>query len=315
MILLLVIAGLLAYIIFTLMFMWLFRDTYAGQQRLSLPTAEPTFTAAIPTATTLIVAENNAPATPTLPVPAPPIDSLPLLPPTNTPVAETIAPAPNTPTPAGPQIIAATGVNIRSGPGTNYAVLGQLSAGQSLPVVARNEAATWWQVPLPDGSFGWVSASVVKDNGPFKVPVAQAPPLPTPAEPPTATPAPLPQFQYEPTGWYAATNYGLTRFLGSISEANGNPVNGVSVEAQCADFKVISNPSGPVGWPPFYDSASDPPGFYDITLDTRPIACVWVLTVVDSPDGKTVTARMSDAIQVETTVDSSIVTANWRKNW
>jgi hypothetical protein len=210
-------------------------------------------------------------------------------------------------------------VNVREGPGTNYPVLGQLPPNQPLPVVGQNEAGTWWQVPLPNGGTGWVAASVVQADGPIDVPVVQAPP--PPAVPPTATPqpaptaAPQPQFQFVPSGWYADTNYGLTRFLGTITDANGTPVNGVSVEAQCGDFRVISNPSGPVGWPPFYDSGNDPPGFYDLTLDTRPIPCHWYLTVVESPDGKSVTARMSDAIEVETTVEESIITANWRKNW
>jgi len=92
-------------------------------------------------------------------------------------------------------------------------------------------------------------------------------------------------------------------------------VNGVRVEAQCGSFRIISNPSGPVGAGYFNESADWPPGFYDITLDTRPIPCKWFLTVVTSEDGQTATARLSQAIEVETTVDESIVTANWRKNW
>ncbi|RME98114.1 MAG: SH3 domain-containing protein [Chloroflexi bacterium] len=207
-------------------------------------------------------------------------------------------------------------MNVRQGPGTNYPVLGQLPPGQSLPVVGQNESGTWWQVPLPNGGRGWIADSVVQVSGPVDVPVVPAPPPPAP---PTATlpppEPPKPQFQYEPTGWYADTNYGLTRFLGTITDAGGAPVNGVSVEARCGDFSVISNPSGPVGWPPFYDSSGDPPGFWDLTLDTKPIPCKWVLTVVESPDGKTVTARMSDAIEVEVTTEESIITANWRKNW
>jgi hypothetical protein len=136
--------------------------------------------------------------------------------------------------------------------------------------------------------------------------VVAAPPPPAPPTPaPTPIP-PKPQYQYEPTGWFNDTNYGLTRFLGNITDAGGNPVNGVYVRAQCGDFSVISNPSGSTTWPP---------GFYDLTLDTRPIACQWLLTVVASDDQKTVKANLSEAVLVETTIDKSIVTANWRKNW
>lgn len=307
---LIIVAALLAYLSFTLMFTWLFEYS-AARPIPESPTPAPTFTAT-PTVTALVAMASatataipSATSTATVPAAA-----------SATPTAE-VSPSPlPTPTPSTPQLVAAAVVNIRGGPGTNYPVVGQLPLNQPLPVLGQNEAASWWQVPLPDGSRGWVAAAVVEVTGTTDVPVVATPPppvlpTPTPAPPPT----PLPQFQYEPTGWFADTNYGLTRFLGTISDASGAPVNGVSVEAQCGDFRVISNPSGPVGWPPFYNSASDPPGFYDITLDNRPIPCIWFLTVVDSPDGKTVTARLSDAIEVEITVDTSIVTANWRKNW
>ena len=53
-----------------------------------------------------------------------------------------------------------------------------------------------------------------------------------------------------------------------------------------------------------------------ITIDKRPIPCKWHLTVVSSSDGgRTVGARLSDAILVETTIDETIIVANWRKNW
>jgi hypothetical protein len=304
---LIIISSLLAYVIFTVMFSWLFQYT-TSQPLPDTPTIAPTFTpTAEPTAVVLV---NTATS------PPPPMTPTPISTETPSPVPPATATILPTATASPkPQISAATTVNIRSGPGTNYPVVGKLPPGQLLPIIGKNEAGTWWQVPLPDASTGWIAASVVNADGPFDIPVVSAPPPPVPPTPIPDTPSPAPQFQYEPTGWYGDTNYGLTRFLGSITDAAGNPVNGVSVEAQCGDFRIISNPSGPVGWPPFFDSAGDPPGFYDITLDTKPIPCAWFLTVVESPDGKGVTARLSDAIEVETTVDSSIVTANWRKNW
>jgi len=300
---LIVVLAVLAYLVFTLIFARILEYT-AARRVPATPTPAPTFT--ITATATPLMAAMLVTATP------PPAD---IVPPTASPTAA----ASSTPSPTPPpQISAARAVNVRSGPGTVYPVIGQLAPNQPLPVVGQNQGGSWWQVTLANGSPGWVAASVVVANGSWTMPVVAAPPppptaTPTPTPAPTATP--LPKFQYEPTGWFADTNYGLTRFLGSITDAGGNPVNGISIEAQCGSFRVISNPSGPVGWPPFYNSASDPPGFYDITLATHPIPCIWFLTVVESPDGKSVTARLSDAIRVETTVDASIVTANWRKNW
>jgi len=215
-----------------------------------------------------------------------------------------------------PQVVASTTVNVRAGPGTNYPVIGSLSPDEPVSVVGRNEAGTWWQVQLPGGSTGWVAASVVEATAVAGVPVAPAPPPPAPTAP-AVTPTPeRPRFQFEPTGWYGDTNYGLTRFLGNITDVNGNPVNGVFVEAQCGSYRIISNPSGPVAGSMRNDSADDPPGFYDITIDKKPIPCDWYLTVVSSADGgRTVSGRLSDAILVETTLDQTIIVANWRKNW
>jgi hypothetical protein len=82
----------------------------------------------------------------------------------------------------------------------------------------------------------------------------------------------------------------------------------VQVEAQCGDYRVVSRPSGPTsGWAA---------GFYDITLARYPIPCKWFLTVVTTDEsGKVATGKLSQTIEIEVTMDSSIVVANWRKNW
>jgi uncharacterized protein YraI len=221
-----------------------------------------------------------------------------------------------TPTPVIPQVVASITVNVRSGPGTNYPVIGSLSPGNSLLVTGQNEQGTWWQVQPVEGPIGWVAASVVEARDVEGIPIAQAPPpaAPTPVSKATVTPA-RPKYQFEPSGWYDDTNYGLTRFFGSITDVNGDPVNGVTVEAQCGTYRVISNPSGPVPAFDSHDSADDPPGFYDLTVATKPIPCKWLLTVIYTEDGQTVLAKLSETIEVEVTVDKSIIVANWRKNW
>lgn len=69
-------------------------------------------------------------------------------------------------------------VNIRSGPGTNYARLALLQAFQPIPVTGQSDNGQWLVV---QNEFiqGWVSLSVVDVSGPCaQLPVVAAPPLP-----------------------------------------------------------------------------------------------------------------------------------------
>lgn len=58
-------------------------------------------------------------------------------------------------------------VNVRSGPGTQYEIIGQLSEGDTVPVLARDSAATrWLNVALPAGDVtGWVAVFTVTLDG------------------------------------------------------------------------------------------------------------------------------------------------------
>jgi hypothetical protein len=85
-----------------------------------------------------------------------------------------------------PVVTASDNVNMRSGPGTNYDVVGTLAAGQSLEIVGRNADSSWWQVSAPDG-LCWIAGSVTTaSNVDDSIPVAEAPPAPLPTEPSTA---------------------------------------------------------------------------------------------------------------------------------
>lgn len=115
-----------------------------------------------------------------------------------TPVGATEAPV--TPTPAGqqatgsgPVVMALVGLNVRSGPGTAYPVIGRLVEGQTAPITGRNPQGTWWQIVYPSaqGQRGWISGSsqfstATNAEG---VLIVEAPPLLTPA--PTDTPVNL----------------------------------------------------------------------------------------------------------------------------
>jgi hypothetical protein len=85
----------------------------------------------------------------------------------------------------------AQGVNVRSGPGVNFAVLGRLEPGVQAQVVGRY--SNWWQI-LYNGNPAWVSGDVVTAANVEAVPQVQPPPSPVPptAVPPTAAPTAVP---------------------------------------------------------------------------------------------------------------------------
>jgi uncharacterized protein YraI len=89
------------------------------------------------------------------------------------------------------QVRAVGSVRIRSGPGTQYAILGLLSEGQTARVIGRNADASWWQVEIPTtGGAGWVTAEFVEFMGDAsQVPVAGEAALTATASP-TSTPTP-----------------------------------------------------------------------------------------------------------------------------
>jgi hypothetical protein len=125
------------------------------------PTAEPTQTPA-PTATPIEVAEAEA-----------------------TPVPNLDADA----------VVSGELLNVRQGPDTAYATVGQLAAGTALQVLAANADGTWIRVRATDGTEGWVFAGLCVINIDLAdVPVEEVEaPTPAPATPtPEAGQAPPP---------------------------------------------------------------------------------------------------------------------------
>lgn len=108
-----------------------------------------------------------------------------------TPIVLTPTPQP-TATPDGTIITVISNVlNVRTGPGLVYDILGQLRQGDQRRVLGANIDFSWVVIEFR-GQQAWIStaSNLVEVFGPLSaVPLVQAPPTPTPA-PPTATPPP-----------------------------------------------------------------------------------------------------------------------------
>ncbi|GAB4427465.1 MAG: hypothetical protein Kow0031_07500 [Anaerolineae bacterium] len=150
-----------------------------------------------PTATVLpLLVETATPTiTPLPPSPTPTFTP----PPTATSLPATATPSP---APAASLTVNAVLLNVRGGPGTQYAVVGGLPRGSTATVVGQATAAdgVWWQIEYPaaPGGVGWVSGNpaFVAAQNTAGVPVtaasqpATATATPPPTAAPTATPSP-----------------------------------------------------------------------------------------------------------------------------
>ncbi len=232
--------------------------------------------------------------------------------------------SPNNTSPANlgdttPQVTAfRTAVNLREGPGTRYRIIGVLPQGQSLVIVGRNAAASWWQVRANERSV-WIAASVTQSTNATvaNIPLVAAP-APPPL-PPTATPVPAPPQPVQPAQQYTIINIfgqlneGITQIRGSIQDANDNAVNGARVRVRSGSFCTVSYPSGAPG--------GYPNGNYDILLDNRAKPGQWQVAVVNGPANPDDTqcnsglAVLSEEITVETQFKESVIFVEWRKNY
>jgi len=88
-------------------------------------------------------------------------------------------------------------INVRSGPSTDYPIIGVLIAGQQVPALGRSLGGQWIQVVYPGGPEGvaWVYAPLVVPAG--NLPVIEPPPTPTPKTTPTIDPTLAAQFIVE----------------------------------------------------------------------------------------------------------------------
>lgn len=159
-------------------------------------------------------------------------------------------PAPEPQKPTG--TVTANVLNIRSGPGTNFPVVGAARQGDSGTIVGRSQDGRWWVVDAPSlpGGQGWVSAEFVTATNVEDVPVVASPPTPVPTPtriPPTATPvpptaAPPPQATAMPAP--PQINFWADRTQINLGECatlhwNVQNIRGVWVYPQGSDFNAF----------------------------------------------------------------------------
>ncbi|MCU0507400.1 MAG: META domain-containing protein [Anaerolineae bacterium] len=110
-------------------------------------------------------------------------------------------PAPSTPT---GRVTGASALNIRSGPGTNFPVIGVAREGDEGTIVGKSEDGGWWAFDAPQvpGGVAWASADFIVATNAENVPVIATPPTPVPPPtrvPPTAAPTAVPPTAVPPT--------------------------------------------------------------------------------------------------------------------
>jgi hypothetical protein len=93
--------------------------------------------------------------------------------------------------PGEPTVTANTDLNVRSGPGTQYDVLGVMRLGQTAEAVGLSPDLQWYAIEFPTApnENGWVIANLVTAENTENLPILAPPPTPTivaPTDQPTA---------------------------------------------------------------------------------------------------------------------------------
>ncbi len=105
--------------------------------------------------------------------------------PTNYPTTTLTA----SPTPQGVVGTMKSNVNVRTGPGDNYPVIGELKKGEQQPLIGASADFKWYVIDFRQQQ-GWISASLVTVFGDVNsLPVIAPPPTPIPSATPLAPPA------------------------------------------------------------------------------------------------------------------------------
>ena len=181
-------------------------------------------------------------------------------PPTPTPIPPT--PVPPTPTPVPPQATTKQDVNVRQGPGTQFANAGKMPKNTSAVILGKNEDAKWFQIAFPDAAHpAWVASAFVTITGTVEtLPVVAVAPSATPAKGTAvavttkAAPATTPTVAVPPAK-------GSIGFVSFNTSSNSYVLNNVKVENKeagefrlmglyPADIKTLYTNAAPFAWSP-----------------------------------------------------------------
>lgn len=99
-------------------------------------------------------------------------------------------------TPQGPTVLVPEQVNVRTGPGVDYDLIGVMIQGQRAPALGRSPGGDWIQIHYPGvpGNVGWVYSPLVSLEGSGLLQVVEPPPTPTPRTTATIDPTLAAQF-------------------------------------------------------------------------------------------------------------------------
>ena len=160
---------------------------------------------------------------------------------------------------AGPAriVTGVDGVNVRSGPGTDFAKIGLLAPGAEARVIGRH--GDWWQIEYADLSVGsapgWVASWVVTAFNVEDVPEVTAPPTPVPASPAEILP-PAEPWEIDEARWI---DVDLSEQMLTAYE------NGVAVRTTLVSTGLSKTPT-PTGqfriWIKFRYDDMEGPGYY-----------------------------------------------------
>jgi PKD repeat protein len=165
--------------------------------------------------------------------------------------------------------------NVRTGPGLNYPILGQLREGTQTQVIGANLEFTWVAIEFR-GTLGWLSRSILDLTGNTRnIPVIAAPPSPTPfptatlPPPPTSTPFPIsiyviaPQAGNQVSGTVLVSGSAIYPNLQSFAIEVGQDPNPTNI------WILINEQTFPVfnGTLATWNTTSIPDGIYQLRLE------------------------------------------------
>ncbi|PJF40137.1 MAG: hypothetical protein CUN54_06425 [Phototrophicales bacterium] len=153
-----------------------------------------------------------------------------------------------TPTPAAtatPEGVVATirsnFQNVRSGPSTDFDILGQLPRGTQVQVIGANIDLSWIVIEFR-GQQAWLSRSILDTFGDLNsLPIIQSPPTPTP--PPTPTTPPVPDIVIDTAVVAPSPIIPGQQFIASVTvrNAGGAPAGQFAVAATFPPNDVFSS--------------------------------------------------------------------------